>query len=75
MPIIEEEGSLVLVIEEASDHLQDFLDLFNGKAERNSIPVPKIQQPSSVSEYSTMAFLLSCIQKLSTLPAGVPPPP
>ena len=75
MPITKEEISLVPVIEEAGDHWQDFLDLFDGKSKKNYIPVLEIQQPSSVSESSTTTLLLSSIQTLSTLPTGVPPPP
>ena len=71
----EEEVSSVPITKEAGDHLQDFIDLLNGKAKKDSIPIPEIQKPPSVSEPSTVVLLLTSIQTLSTFPAGVPPPP
>ena len=61
LAVIEEEGFVVPITEEEGDHLQDFIDLFNGKDKNNSIPVPEIQQPSSISKTSTAALLLSSI--------------
>ena len=69
----EEMHSSMPVIEEFTQPLQTFADLFSDNGVEDSIPHPKILETTFSPVSSTAALLLSHIHTLSTFPVGVTP--